>query len=208
MLSASLTPCFCAEKTSATRQILVSILHSLGYSTLELLLTPLQFGIPNSRLRYYLLAKKASLSFPHVDPRKSDKLGRCIPGRVDWLDLRLDPDAIDHGSPTNSVVYDLRRYLDRGYDPREVLVPDKVLKKWGRLFDIVLPSSRRTCCFTRGYTQLVERSGSVLQKNEILDVRCLINSFFLLPTDVSVSHRRNLRSMPSSRPRNEKNLKR
>ncbi|KIK02341.1 hypothetical protein K443DRAFT_97071 [Laccaria amethystina LaAM-08-1] len=158
-------------ETSATRQILVSILHSLGYSTLELLLTPLQFGIPNSRLRYYLLAKKASLSFPHVDPRKSDKLGRCIPGRVDWLDLRLDPDAIDHGSPTNSVVYDLRRYLDRGYDPREVLVPDKVLKKWGRLFDIVLPSSRRTCCFTRGYTQLVERSGSVLQKNEILDVQ-------------------------------------
>lgn len=138
----------------------------------------MQFGIPNSRLRYYLLAKKAPLSFPHVDSRNSDKLGRCIPGRgADWLDLRLDPDAIDHGSPTNSVVYDLRRYLDRGYDSREFIVPDKVLKKWGRLFDIVLPSSRRTCCFTRGYTQLVERSGSVLQKNEILDVRYLITFF-------------------------------
>lgn len=165
-------------ETSTTRQILVSILHSLGYSTLELLLTPLQFGIPNSRLRYYLLAKKAPLSFPHVDPRNSDKLGRCIPGRgAEWLDLRLDPDAIDHGSPTNSVVHDLRRYLDRGYDPQEFLVPDKILKKWGRLFDIVLPSSRRTCCFTRGYTQLVERSGSVLQNNEILDTKLTFDTF-------------------------------
>jgi len=31
--------------------------------TQELLLSPTQFGIPNSRLRYYLLAKQRPLSF-------------------------------------------------------------------------------------------------------------------------------------------------
>ena len=65
-------------------------------------------------------------------------------------------------------------------------IPDRILKKWGRLFDIVLPSGTRSCCFTRGtsfllaranilmhagYTQLVERAGSILQMNEQLDVR-------------------------------------
>jgi tRNA (cytosine38-C5)-methyltransferase len=33
-------------------------------------------------------------------------------------------------------------------------VPDRVLVKWGKLFDIVLPSSRRSCCFTRGCVSL------------------------------------------------------
>jgi len=57
-------------------------------------------------------------------------------------------------------------------------IPEKVLIKWGRLFDIVKPSSRRTCCFTRGYTQLVERAGSVLQENEFEDVSSLLNSTY------------------------------
>ena len=49
---------------SHTHEHLVGILHSLGYSVQEFLLSPNQFGIPNSCLRFYLLAKRKPLRFP------------------------------------------------------------------------------------------------------------------------------------------------
>ncbi|KAJ7232850.1 S-adenosyl-L-methionine-dependent methyltransferase [Mycena haematopus] len=152
-------------ENSTTRQILVSTLCSLGYTIAEFLLTPLQFGIPNSRLRYYLLAKRSPLSFRNLPSDESETL-RHIPGRGNnsWVDSR----SVEL-KPEDNSVREIREYLDpepvHGYD-----IPDKILHKWGRLFDIVLPSSRRTCCFTRGYTQLVERAGSILQENEVEDV--------------------------------------
>jgi hypothetical protein len=44
---------------------------------------------------------------------------------------------------------EIRHYLDNLGDERQYRISDKVLEKWGRLFDIVIPSARRTCCFTR-----------------------------------------------------------
>jgi hypothetical protein len=46
-------------------------------------------------------------------------------------------------------VQPLRDYLDKDAQTAPA-VSDRVLLKWGRLFDIVLPSATRTCCFTRG----------------------------------------------------------
>ena len=48
---------------SNTREHFVSILRKLGYEIQEFLLSPAQFGVPNSRLRFYLLAKKTPLRF-------------------------------------------------------------------------------------------------------------------------------------------------
>ena len=48
---------------SKTRDEFLSVLNSLGYVVQEFLLNPNQFGIPNSRLRYYLLAKKKPMQF-------------------------------------------------------------------------------------------------------------------------------------------------
>lgn len=112
---------------------------SLGYTTFELLLNPLQFSIPNSRLRYYLLAKKDPLKFPSA---VEGRVWRHIPGKgKDWVDLR----SLEQSEGVES----LSHYLDEdGAD--DVPIPDRVLQKWGRLFDIVSPSSRRSCCFTRG----------------------------------------------------------
>jgi len=50
-------------ETSDTRERFVGTLKSCGYSFQEFLLSPTQFGIPNSRLRYYLVAKKKPLQF-------------------------------------------------------------------------------------------------------------------------------------------------
>lgn len=139
-------------KTSSTRQILISTLRSIGYTTLELLLTPLQFCIPNSRLRYYLLAKRTPLHFLHVPSNKSDEVWRQIPGQESvWSDPRLQKHASADSSP-DSNVRKIRDYLDvfSERNSQSFSIPDKVLEKWGRLFDIVTPSSQRTCCFTRG----------------------------------------------------------
>ncbi|KAJ3998861.1 S-adenosyl-L-methionine-dependent methyltransferase [Lentinula boryana] len=168
---------------STTRQIVISQLHSLGYTTAEFLLTPLQFGIPNSRLRYYLLAKTAPFIFPAcVQPEKTY---RCIPQYNEhfyetpssWIDPRMNLDM-----ELNDVhATEIRHYLDdedgSPSSPHVHAVSDRVLEKWGRLFDIVLPSTKRTCCFTRGYTQLVERAGSIIQINTELDTGKTFDSF-------------------------------
>ena len=136
------------HQTSSTRIRLLATLRALGYSVVELLLTPLQFGIPNSRLRYYLLAKASPNGFANVEG-ELDRIWRHIPGHgADWADPRTHSDE----EVVEVEVAELREYLDEdtSVDPPPEAIPQKVLEKWGRLFDVVLPSARRTCCFTRG----------------------------------------------------------
>ncbi|KAJ3922665.1 S-adenosyl-L-methionine-dependent methyltransferase [Lentinula edodes] len=161
---------------SPTRRVLLSQLHTLGYTTAEFLLTPLQFGIPNSRLRYYLLAKTAPFSFPYI---QAGETYQYIPHGNEqydevsstWLDPRMNPIADSELVDVN--IRDIQHYLDNEDGSSLYLgahaVSDRVLEKWGRLFDIAIPSSKRTCCFTRGYTHLVERSGSIIQMNPELN---------------------------------------
>ncbi|KAE9408642.1 S-adenosyl-L-methionine-dependent methyltransferase [Gymnopus androsaceus JB14] len=166
-------------EASTTRQFILSQLHSLGYTTAEFLLTPLQFGIPNSRLRYYLLAKAAPFVFP--TSIQSGITYRCIPPPSDsdsdsssaWIDPRDSETA-------NVNAMEISHYLDSEEqdDSATYAIPDRVLEKWGRLFDIVLPTAKRSCCFTRGYTQLVERAGSILQTNMDLDTSKTFDFFF------------------------------
>ncbi|CEG82515.1 hypothetical protein RMATCC62417_16575 [Rhizopus microsporus] len=51
------------ENESDSREMLVDALQHSDYNFQEFLLTPLQLGIPNSRMRYYLLAKYKPYEF-------------------------------------------------------------------------------------------------------------------------------------------------
>lgn len=115
---------------------------------MEFLLTPLQFGIPNSRLRYYLLAKREPMPFPEVPVSIAEEnVWRRIPGAgADWSDPRSSIDM----TATLEATREVREYLDDIPPEDDCRIPRRVLEKWGRLFDIVLPTARRTCCFTRG----------------------------------------------------------
>jgi tRNA (cytosine38-C5)-methyltransferase len=130
----------------------LAILTKLRFVTRELLLTPLQFGVPNSRLRYYLLAvRRPSDAF--LSSVDSGRILRHIPGHhgAEWSDARLSSSSSATGSEAvENNVRPLRDYLDRTDNQLAYPVPERVLMKWGRLFDIVLPSTMRTCCFTRG----------------------------------------------------------
>ncbi|KAH9036647.1 S-adenosyl-L-methionine-dependent methyltransferase [Lactarius pseudohatsudake] len=168
-------------EASTTRTRVLDVLTKLGFATRELLLTPLQFSVPNSRLRYYLLASCTSGAFgSSVYP--PDRILRHIPGRAaNWEDTR----ASGASDTVGNWVRPLRDYLDRENAVTANTVPDRVLIKWGRLFDIVSPCATRTCCFTRGYMQLVERAGSILQENEELDVSITKAPYSLLLTHVN-----------------------
>lgn len=86
------------------------------------------------------------MSFTAVTEDLKDHVWRRIPGigKI-WTDPRVD--MSDSGSP----VLPIKEYLDDSGDLFEnFAISDRVLERWGRLFDIVTPSSLRTCCFTRG----------------------------------------------------------
>ena len=81
-----------------------------------------------------------------------DDIWRQIPGQeFVWSDPRLQ-EHVGTDSSLDNNVRKIRDYLDIPSEgnAEKFAIPDKVLEKWGRLFDIVTPSSQRTCCFTRG----------------------------------------------------------
>eukprot|EP00123_Amoebidium_parasiticum_P001675 comp12827_c0_seq1/m.7987 comp12827_c0_seq1/g.7987 ORF comp12827_c0_seq1/g.7987 comp12827_c0_seq1/m.7987 type:complete len:356 (-) comp12827_c0_seq1:487-1554(-) len=154
-------------EVSDTHQYLLGVLGSCGYTWQEFLLTPRQFGVPNSRLRYFLVAKKSPLAFRH--PPTGTVL-RHIPGDPHFESVEDyggvgEDDADDTQLPGISVPKAIGEYVEVGGVPETYYVPRKIMLSKGALMDIVLPTDRRSCCFTKAYAHYVEGTGSVLQAN-------------------------------------------
>ncbi|KAI9495155.1 cytosine(38)-C(5)-methyltransferase-like protein [Zychaea mexicana] len=158
---------------SDSRDLLVDSLNRCNYTFQEFLLTPLQLGIPNSRMRYYLLAKQKPLSF--VQPPTNTILGfipKSTHMSTEFIDNRTrtldNEDALVALSAVQ--IGSVSRYLEPeatvNFDSHAI--PDKTLLKHGHVFDIVKPSTHRSCCFTKGYYHYAEATGSILQMNEDL----------------------------------------
>jgi len=133
---------------SQTRNYLVNILRELDYQIQEFLLTPGQFQVPNSRLRYYLLAKRSPLKFNYI----VQEILYQIPNYENILPVRQ-----------------IEEFLCNDID-EQYMVPENIILKKGMLFDIVSKNSINSCCFTKGYGRLVEGSGSVLQTGETSNI--------------------------------------
>lgn len=99
-----------------------------------------QFCIPNDRPRYYLLAKRVPL----------------LSSSSTTLGIIRDIPLVDCESSSTS---DLLDYLDSNISETtlaDFVISDSVLEKpssW--CFDVVLPSSKGTACFTKSYTRLI-----------------------------------------------------
>ncbi|XP_040290443.1 tRNA (cytosine(38)-C(5))-methyltransferase isoform X1 [Bufo bufo] len=179
-------------ETSEARLTLIRTLESCGYLYQEFLLSPPCLGIPNSRLRYFLIAKlqaeqfafqannKILEDFPCTD-RSSGSL--CL-GR----NLQTDADENSPGNheqcPEGAILYkletaeELERKVNQDNDPSvqilqdfleenveisQYLLPPKSLLRYALILDIVKPTCRRSTCFTKGYGHYVEGTGSILQ---------------------------------------------
>ncbi|PKI65423.1 hypothetical protein CRG98_014162 [Punica granatum] len=53
-------------ETSDTHEKMIEILTTTGFATQEFILSPLQFGVPYARPRYFCLAKRKPLSFQRL----------------------------------------------------------------------------------------------------------------------------------------------
>uniref|UniRef100_A0A1B6DC09 tRNA (cytosine(38)-C(5))-methyltransferase n=1 Tax=Clastoptera arizonana TaxID=38151 RepID=A0A1B6DC09_9HEMI len=131
-------------EVSLARDKLVLCLSELRFDYREFLLSPVQFGIPNARLRYYLIAKRKFLKvFRPI--RIAESISENILQKLNQIHELTIEDILNS---------DKESY-------KENLIPDKILFKYGSIFDIVTKDSPKTCCFTKAYGHYVEGTGSV-----------------------------------------------
>lgn len=156
---------------SPTCVTLLNTLESTGYNFMQFALTPSQFGIPNERPRFYLLAILNG-EFSECDVRKP----AAIPGIVE-----VDDEANTNTIPRNRIDRTVRTcipgvvpidpvalssYLSDSLSVTEMgdlIMTEKSLEKnasW--CLDIVSPDDKCTSCFTKSYSKYFKGTGSVL----------------------------------------------
>ncbi|XP_013190534.2 tRNA (cytosine(38)-C(5))-methyltransferase [Amyelois transitella] len=122
---------------STVRNLFIEKLEETNFIYQEFLLCPSTIGIPNSRLRYYCIARRTKA--PWNFNRKSEII-HILPK--------------DFEKP-----YKLEDILETNV-PEKFLVNDKLLRR-GNVFDICHKGSSRSCCFTKAYSHYVEGTGSI-----------------------------------------------
>lgn len=135
------------EKSQA-RDLFIDSLECAHFEYQEFILSPSEINVPNTRYRYYCLARK-SQPFPF----KCDQILERLPipiGRSEGEKERI---------PLSELT--LKSFIDRVDDPSPYLLSDEVLLKRAWLLDIAHPDSTNTICFTKAYTHYTEGTGSV-----------------------------------------------
>lgn len=124
-------------------------LQANGYSWKEYLISPMQIGIPNHRLRYYILCDRSD--------RWNGSENRIV----------TEPPAPALSTPG---IYSVRRvgeYLEKclsANDLIEFIIKDEILQQdWATQLGVVSRGDSATHCFTAGYGRILHRaSGSLL----------------------------------------------
>lgn len=174
-------------ESSCARSRLVETLTGCGYHFTEIMATPTSVGIPNSRLRYFLMARRSEQGFSDEILSQIAETFGVQKDSHDLSTVRGSPQAETQNILKSSqVLYKLEttaevqrkqqqntdpsiRYicdfldLDQDLNLDQYLLPPKTLLRYAYILDIVRPTCRRSICFTKGYGHYVEGAGSVLQ---------------------------------------------
>ncbi|KAG9063808.1 tRNA (cytosine-5-)-methyltransferase [Linnemannia hyalina] len=152
----------------------------MGYVFRECLLAPYNFGIPNDRLRYFLMARLRS-SFDistsatpttqdNTDPKpvKFDPETEII--YTSWpLPAFVEDPRKNHQQHT-FIIPELQKFMDENEkDGKDYhLSRQLILERPNFRFDILQPSSTRSACFTKAYgSHHVAGGGSLLQTQKM-----------------------------------------
>ncbi|KAJ1792983.1 hypothetical protein LPJ59_004770 [Coemansia sp. RSA 2399] len=162
-------------ENSRSRLLLVETLGNMGFVINECLLSPVQFGIPNNRVRYFLVASmrhgETEGSSALVNKQRTEEYlqrGRDAV-HTEWP---FGP-AVAGMSKTRAVARPsclLESYIDHTLDNEASLhVPEAdIIKRRNLEFDIVRPSSKQTSTFTKAYgSKHLIGSGSLLQTKQL-----------------------------------------
>lgn len=141
---------------SEMRNAVLKCMNMSGFNYKELILSPCQFGIPNTRYRYYLLAKRkdSEFCFDHciLNFNLPEAVLKALPGSKHNL--------LVEGAKTDKNCYKLENILEN-VEKSQYLIPRKLLQKRAWLFDIRTSQSDGSCCFTKAYSHYAEGTGSV-----------------------------------------------
>lgn len=161
---------------SEAHGLLLSTLNSCGYAYDQFLLSPTHFSIPNSRLRYYLIAQLDSSNqdrrndpnsihtqVPLISPNDSKYFQmKSSQSEIQYLD------KIAYNSKTGSVRESqcntpIGSFLEPDVDFDKFKVEDAHLLRYAMILDIVDSDSKCCNCFTKSYAHRLEGTGSVLK---------------------------------------------
>ncbi|XP_006872674.1 PREDICTED: tRNA (cytosine(38)-C(5))-methyltransferase [Chrysochloris asiatica] len=193
-------------EVSSTRDLFIQTIENCGFQYQEFLLSPTSLGIPNSRLRYFLVAKLQSdplsfqapgqvlMEFPKIGSENPQKhagdaektvepnigLGdstHCSGKKTILFKLETTKE-IDRKHQQNSdlSVRMLKDFLEHDIDINQYFLPPKLLQRYALILDIVKPTCRRSTCFTKGYGSFIEGAGSVLQTSEDVQIENIYKS--------------------------------
>uniref|UniRef100_A0A182RIC8 tRNA (cytosine(38)-C(5))-methyltransferase n=1 Tax=Anopheles funestus TaxID=62324 RepID=A0A182RIC8_ANOFN len=127
------------EKSQAC-QMYKTRLEEAGFHYLEYILSPHQFGVPNTRHRYYCVAKRKGTEFKW----KSEEI--------------IVQQQGDHGAQQTSIGTVVEQHLP---EPEPYALKSAALLKHLPLMDVCTPESTNSMCFTKAYTHYAEGTGSV-----------------------------------------------
>ena len=167
---------------SQARDLLLETLQSHRYHSQQYLLSPIQFGIPNSRLRYYLIASQqenapfASSIQTQIGKfdRLHDKLRRQFPVKASPEQDTSSATGTLHTDPISeqcSLSSDILVDRDHIMAINDFLVTDENSpyelddeqhKRGAHVTDIVSGNAQRSFCFTKSYGKYFEGTGSLL----------------------------------------------
>uniref|UniRef100_UPI00006831CB DNA CYTOSINE METHYLTRANSFERASE DNMT2 n=1 Tax=Homo sapiens TaxID=9606 RepID=UPI00006831CB len=162
-------------EVSSTRDLLIQTIENCGFQYQEFLLSPTSLGIPNSRLRYFLIAKLQSEPLPFQ-----------APGQVLMEFPKIEIHRKNQQDSDLSVKM-LKDFLEDDTDVNQYLLPPKSLLRYALLLDIVQPTCRRSVCFTKGYGSYIEGTGSVLQTAEDVQVENIYKSLTNLSQEEQIT---------------------
>lgn len=129
-------------ETSQARELFIESLKQSGFEFQEFILSPTEIGVPNTRHRYYCLARRnEAFSF------KSDDILERLPNTTDEMKCPALAEVLPD--------------LNNDMKFTEYLLSDDLLSKRAWLLDIVYSNSTNTRCFTKAYTHYAEGTGSV-----------------------------------------------
>lgn len=126
-------------ETSRARDMFIQALNQSGLHYQEFILSPTQLGIPNSRHRYYCLA------------RRSKPFGFAREGILT---------AFPAANTEVPQIQQISQFISSNNE-NTTPIPEKVLQKYFRVLDIAYPDSVNSMCFTKAYTHYAEGTGSV-----------------------------------------------
>jgi len=136
------------EESLACKQF-IKTLENLSFNFQSFLLSPKQLGIPNSRLRYYMIARSTS----HFNKSWHDH-NNCLTSFPSHTKLDKDTEC-----------QPISNYLEESskiFKDKSLLVDDKTRDRYEQVMDIVTPQSTSSTCFTKAYAKYCEGTGSVI----------------------------------------------